>query len=129
MAIRDPSRLRSIGSLRRASRRSDCPGALTALWHALHVQPKPRQAVFDTYWRFAAERQGIFHRRSAGQPAPWTNDPILGHYEFCNTYRASDRVSQFLIREVIYGRYGRDLPAEDAFMRIVLFRLFSKENT
>lgn len=85
--------------------------------------------MFDTYWRFAAERQEIFHRRSTGQPGPWTQDPILGHYKFCNTFRASDRVSQYLIREVIYGPHGADLPAEDAFMRIVLFRIFSKENT
>lgn len=85
--------------------------------------------MFDTYWRFAAERQAIFHRRSTGQPGPWTDDPILGHYKFCNTFRASDRVSQYLVREVIYGPHGADLPAEDAFLRIVLFRIFSKEST
>lgn len=93
------------------------------------MQPTPRPEVFDTYWRFAAERQAIFHRRSTGQPGPWTQDPILAHYKFCNTFRASDRVSQHLIREVIYGPHGIGLPAEDAFLRIVLFRIFSKENT
>lgn len=93
------------------------------------MQPTPRPEVFDTYWRFAAERQEIFHRRRSAQPGPWTEDPILANYKFCNTFRASDRVTQYLIRQVIYGRHGADLPAEDAFMRIVLFRIFSKENT
>jgi hypothetical protein len=93
------------------------------------VKPTPRAEVFDTYWRFAAERQEIFNRRTAGRPGPWTEDPILGQYKFCNTFRASDRVSQYLIREVIYGPLGSGLPAEDAFMRIVLFRIFSKEST
>jgi len=38
-------------------------------------------------------------------------------------------VTQYLIREVIYGRRGQGLKPEDTFLRIVLFRLFSKEST
>ena len=34
--------------------------------------------------------------------APWTSDYILQTYKFTNTYRASDRVSQYLINNVIY---------------------------
>ena len=59
--------------------------------------------VFDTYWRFAAERQRIFFRKAAGNQPPWTSDPILVRYRFTNAYRAADRVSQFLIREVQLG--------------------------
>ncbi len=51
----------------------------------------------------------------------------MAEYKFCNAYRASDRVSQYLIREVIYGR--ADYTAEDDVLRIVLFRLFSKPAT
>jgi hypothetical protein len=92
-------------------------------------QPVVRQPVYDAYWRFAAERQRIFHRRASGHPGPWTDDPILQRYKFCNAFRASDRVSQYLIRRVIYDETAQDLPAEDTFLRIVLFRLFSKEST
>src|SRR4051812_26195126 len=67
-----------------------------------HLAPARLTAVFDSYWRFAAERQAIFFRRIEGARAPWTNDPILGTYKFTNAYRASDRVSQYLIRSVIY---------------------------
>lgn len=93
------------------------------------MEPSVRQDVYDAYWRFAAERQQIFLKRAAGQPAPWTEDPILARYKFCNTFRAADRVSQYLIKHVIYSPEARDLPAEDVFLRIVLFRLFSKERT
>ena len=69
----------------------------------VHVKLAPAlpTVAYDTYWRFAAERQAIFFRRFAGAPAPWTDDPILQRYKFTNAYRASDRVSQYLIREVI----------------------------
>lgn len=93
------------------------------------MQPTIRRDVYDAYWRFAFERQRIFTQRIAGEPGPWTDDPILSRYKFCNTYRASDRVSQYLIRRVIHDDRARDLPPEDVFLRIVLFRLFSKEAT
>jgi hypothetical protein len=85
-----------------------------------------REEVYRAYWYLAAERQRIFLRRVAGEPGPWTDDPILREYKFCNSYRASDRVSQFLIRDVIYGS---DVASDDLLMRIVLFRLFSKVET
>ena len=28
--------------------------------------------VFDTYWRFASERQAMFMRRVVGSTPPWT---------------------------------------------------------
>jgi hypothetical protein len=93
------------------------------------MEPSVRPGVYEAYWRFAAERQRIFDLRAAGRPGPWTDDPILRRYKFCNTFRAADRVSQYLIREVIYGSRGQDLEPEDVFLRIVLFRLFSKERT
>src|SRR5216684_2084624 len=74
-------------------------------------------AVFDTYWRFAAERQEIFFRRVSGVAAPWTADPILRSYRFTNVYRAADRVSQYLIRKVIYGG---DQSEEEVFFRVLL---------
>lgn len=87
---------------------------------------QPRQEVFDTYRYFAAERQEIFFKRLKGESKPWTHDPILSTYKFCNTYRASDRVSQFLIKDVIYkGQYR----PEDIIFRILLFKIFNKIET
>ncbi|MGO9956186.1 MAG: nucleotide kinase domain-containing protein [Solirubrobacteraceae bacterium] len=86
-----------------------------------------REDVYRSYWTFAAERQRIFERRVAEQPAPWTEDPILARYRFTNAFRMSDRVTQFLIAEVIYAY--PDMPADDLLVRIVLARLFSKPST
>jgi hypothetical protein len=88
-----------------------------------------RQELFDAYWRFAASRQAIFDARWSGAPAPWTSDPILQTYKFCNTYRAADRVTQYLLSDVIYHPELQHLPANDMFCRIALFRLFSKPST
>lgn len=85
-------------------------------------------AVFDSYWRFAAERQAIFFRRLRGDPAPWSDDPILLRHRFTNAYRAADRVSQYLIREVIYGE-GRSMDPREQLFRVLLFKLFNKIET
>src|SRR6266498_4794638 len=82
--------------------------------------------VFDTYWRFAAERQRIFHRRVRGEPAPWTDDPVLSAHRFTNAYRAADRVSQYLIRHVAYDG---DQAAEEVVFRVLLFKFFNKVAT
>jgi hypothetical protein len=90
--------------------------------------PSPLVAseVYETYWKFAAERQAIFFRRASGCPAPWTDDRILQQHKFTNAYRASDRVSQYLIRHVIYDG---DQAASEVFFRIILFKLFNKIET
>jgi len=82
--------------------------------------------VFDTYWRFAVERQAIFFRRLDGDSAPWTADPVLREHKFTNAYRASDRVSQYLIRRVIYGC---EYSLRDTILRILLFKIFNKIDT
>lgn len=81
--------------------------------------------VLDTYWKFAAQRQEIFFNRLDGK-ALLTVDPILLKHKFTNAYRAADRVSQYLISEVIYK--GDQMPNELLF-RILLFKLFNKIET
>jgi hypothetical protein len=90
------------------------------------LAPARPTKVFDTYWTFAAERQAIFFRRLRGSPPPWTTDAILRQHKFTNAYRASDRVSQFLIRSVAYK--GNASP-EELFFRIVLFKFFNRIET
>ncbi|NOK33069.1 hypothetical protein HMI49_07660 [Corallococcus exercitus] len=82
--------------------------------------------VFDTYWRFAAERQNVFFRRLSGSTPPWTEDPVLRSFRFTNVYRASDRVSQYLIRRVIYEGPQQE---EEVFFRTLLFKLFNRIET
>ncbi|KAG2146752.1 hypothetical protein DEU56DRAFT_786233 [Suillus clintonianus] len=96
---------------------------LTVTVRGRTFEPTP---VFDTFWRFAAERHAITEKRLKGLPAPWTADPILQVFPFCNTYRVLDRVSQFIITEVIEN--GSQDPTELVF-RILLFNTFTSINT
>ncbi|KAF9463317.1 hypothetical protein BDZ94DRAFT_1164039 [Collybia nuda] len=89
----------------------------------IHLKPT---VVFDTFWRFAAERKAIDDRRRLGLPSPWTDDVFMRKYAFCNTYRVLDKVSQYIIREVI--EKGPQEPQEVVF-RIALFNMFTKIDT
>ena len=84
--------------------------------------------IYNTYWRFAAERQRVFFRRLERCPPPWTDDPVLRAHKFTNAYRVSDRASQYLLRNVIYRP---DLPddATETVFRILLFKMFNKIDT
>ena len=82
--------------------------------------------VFWAYWRLAAERQAMFFRRVDGEQAPWTDDAVLARHRFTNAYRASDRVSQYLLHRVIYDQ-ERD--ALDTILRVLLFKIFNRIDT
>ena len=90
------------------------------------LSPAKPTIVYDTYWRFAVERQEVFFRRLEGCSPPWTDDSILSRYKFTNAYRASDRVSQYLIRNVIYEGLQS---GEEVFFRTLLFKMFNKIET
>jgi alpha-glutamyl/putrescinyl thymine pyrophosphorylase clade 1 len=83
--------------------------------------------VFDTYWRFAVERQKVYFGRIEGHPGPWTDDGILRRHRFTNVYRAADRVSQFLISDVLYD--GRERSWDEQVFRVLLFKFFNKIET
>ena len=93
-----------------------------------HLFPIKTSAAFDTYWRFAAERQAVYFKRLKDRTGPWTSDPIIGIHKFTNAYRAADRVSQFLIRNVIY-RDDLSPQPDEVFFRLMLFKLFNKIET
>lgn len=58
------------------------------------------------FFDFARERHAIFLRRARGVKKPWTRDPILSSYRFCNIYRELDTVSLWIRDNII-------LPYED----------------
>ena len=93
-----------------------------------HLAPAKVSEVYESYWRFAAERQAVFFRRASGKARPWTDNPVLAIYKFTNAYRASDRVSQYLIRHVIYREDLSQSPQE-IFFRILVFKLFNRIET
>lgn len=82
--------------------------------------------VFDTYWRFAAARHELYEARQQFPRGPWTSDPVLATHRFTNCYRAADRVSQYLINNVIYTG---DQDADEVVFRVLLFKLFNRIST
>jgi hypothetical protein len=65
----------------------------------------------------------MFKRRVAGEAGPWTEDPILREFKFCNVFRAADRVSQYMIRDVCY--HDESCTDEVRLFQITAFRTFS----
>ena len=88
---------------------------------------KPTKSiVFDTYWKFASLRQDIFFEKIAGAKTNLIKDEILERHKFTNVYIASDRVSQYLIKNVIYN--GKQ-DFREVFLRTILFKIFNKIST
>ncbi|MBF4487727.1 nucleotide kinase domain-containing protein [Flavobacterium sp. CSZ] len=85
-----------------------------------------KSIVLDTYWKFAFERQKIFFNKILNEKT-LTTDSILKKHKFTNAYRASDRVSQYLIKNVIYS--NNEFNGEDILFRILLFKIFNKIET
>lgn len=89
----------------------------------------PDDNVFRYYFYFMQERMNIFWRKYEGRNAGnLTTDPIMKTYKFTNVYRALDRVSQYLIQNVIYKDINRYTP-EDTLLRILVFKIFNKIET
>jgi len=58
---------------------------------------------YEALTYFIIERELIRRRKEAGEGEPWTNDPILAKYRFCNVRRRDDRVSRWLIKNLYQG--------------------------
>ena len=89
--------------------------------------PPTPTPIFETYWQFAKLRQDVFFARTLNQTDDtYTIDPVIQRYRFTNVYRASDRVSQYLIKNVLYGG---DWSLRDIVFRALVFKFFNKIET
>jgi len=68
----------------------------------------------------------FFKRLENTEDYPWTKDAVLRNYKFTNAYRVTDRVSQYLISNVIQRGSQKN---DETFFRIILFKLFNKIET
>jgi hypothetical protein len=117
-----PKRRRELA---RAVPTSDCGAAgNSSLIFTRRAPPKPTD-VFATYWRFAKARQDVFFAQLSKLRTP-TQDPVIKRHRFTNVYRAADRVSQYLIRHVIYDR---PWSPTDLVFRLLVFKFFNKIET
>lgn len=56
-------------------------------------------------WTWVKEREAVRVRKDRGDPSPWTGDPIIGAYRFCNVRREDDRGTVW-VRENIREPYA-----------------------
>lgn len=87
-----------------------------------------RDEAFRYYFHFMEKRMDIFWSKFEGQRYPWTDDTILRKHKFTNVYRACDRVSQYLIKNVIYDA-SQKYTEQDLFLRILTFKVFNRIDT
>lgn len=71
--------------------------------------------------RFIKEREAIRVKKEDGKPRPWTKDPILDKYRFCNVHREDDRVTRWL-RSNYYSRFAGN---PDIWFTAVVARLLN----
>lgn len=82
---------------------------------------KLQQAQVEKFFDYARERYQIMIRKDGNKPKPWTCDPILQEYRFCNVFREDDKVTKWFrenIREPL-----RDDPR--VLLATFIFRLFN----
>lgn len=77
--------------------------------------------IEERFFAFVFERQRMWHRRFVlKQPAPWTDDPILSTYKFCNMYRELDACTVYLLDKI---RETTDRRTQ--LLNIIFFRFFN----
>ena len=85
-----------------------------------------RKDIALFFWT-ARERERIRLARAAGQPAPWTDDPVLASFYFCNVNREHDKVTMWL-RKNVTRKLAR-ASDEHVITAVAGFRWFNKIET
>lgn len=79
----------------------------------------------ERFFAYAAERERIRLKKESGDPMPWTSDPILQEYRFCNVNREDDKTTAWFAENI------RD-PLRDqkeVMLATVIFRWFNRIET
>ena len=97
---------------------------MTTFVHYVKLKKPTRSDLYDTYWQFACKRFDIFTKRLTDSVGPWTEDSVIANNRFTNVFRASDRVSQYLIKL----QYEEE-SLEEIFFKTMLFKIFNKIET
>jgi len=77
--------------------------------------------VFKRFVYWIRERHNIHKKREAGQPKPWTTDPILQNFFFTNPYRENDKTTIWFRENVREPRRNKS----SVFLATVIFRWFN----
>jgi hypothetical protein len=76
------------------------------------------------FFEYARERYNIKLRRDAGKFWPWTEDPILQTFRFCNVFREDDKVTKWIRSVITDAGYG-----ERILGALIIARWFNRIET
>ena len=62
----------------------------------MKIPAKKQPPHLKEFWYWVNERYKIFRKREAGARKPWTKDPVLQSFRFCNVFREDDKVTKWL---------------------------------
>lgn len=80
------------------------------------------ESRLEEFLWFICERQRIWERRFVEQQdPPWTDDPVLQSYHFCNVYRDLDKGTIYVKENIL----PHNNP-EDVLLNVVVYRLLNK---
>jgi 5-hmdU DNA kinase-like protein len=79
----------------------------------------------ERFFAYMKERYQIYLKKSAGDPPPWTSDPILQKYKFCNIFREDDRTTRWF-RENVRDRLDG---TPEVLLATIVFRMFNRIST
>ncbi len=82
-------------------------------------------AQLRRFTSFILARDDIRRNRLVGMPQPWTKDPILQKYRFCNVNREDDRVTLWIHNNIRGPHYGD----QHLWFNLCVARLFNWPDT
>lgn len=88
--------------------------------------PQLDMDVYRMLLYYIQERYAIRLAKEAGEPQPWTDDPVLQHWRFTNIRREHDRESKWLIEHI---STNPELSYRDKLLNTIMFRLFNRHQT
>lgn len=56
---------------------------------------------FDVLLHWMREREAVRLKKEAGAERPWTTDPIIAEWRFCNVNRCDDRETKWIFKHII----------------------------
>lgn len=78
--------------------------------------------LIHEFWDFVNEREAIRIQKEGGLPGPWTKDPVLQQYRFCNVFREDDKTTRWF-RDNIREPWGN---SSKVALLTIAFRWFNR---
>lgn len=78
----------------------------------------------DPFFEYARARYQLMLDREANFERPWSKDPILQQYRFCNVFREDDKTTKWIRKHITDAGYG-----EKILQAMVIARWFNRIET